>query len=273
MFDLRIPATSANLDTLKKELSRRLPNVKSSHRCEALARGLGRKTFAALRTDIRTSDDTNWSADGSAFSAYLADKGFTVTPATLYKAVAKAAIRTVAEQYPPLTLWGYGAGRPRRKDNGDWESEQDIRGRQKSHRLALLSEEAVEQFLLSLALVSRIPKTKTIRPGTGSYRLKHIAEKYHCSYPQGKKLGPQYVSNGALIAAAAYAGFNVEPHVDEYGYYAVNANFNMSKKVVDDLDAEIRTDGAEAQKRRQIERWKREKNAWKYLKRNILLTG
>lgn len=42
--------------------------------------------------------------------------------------------------------------------------------------------------------------------GTGSYWVKHIAENFACSYPEGEKLGPRYVSNGVLIAAAIHAG-------------------------------------------------------------------
>ena len=92
--------------------------------------------------------------------------------------------------------------------------------------------------------------TKTIRKGTGSYRLKHIAENYACTYPEGEKLGPTYVTNGVLIAAALHAGFRMKTYVDERGYDCVNVSFNMSKPCLDDLDCEIRPNGACAAHRR-----------------------
>ena len=49
MFVLRIPVTRSHLDALKGGLTKVLPDVKSSHRVEALGRGLGFRTYAALR--------------------------------------------------------------------------------------------------------------------------------------------------------------------------------------------------------------------------------
>jgi hypothetical protein len=91
-----------------------------------------------------------------------------------------------------------------------------------------------------LALLARVPKTKTIRSGTGSYGLKHIAENYVCEYPEGGELGPDYVPNGMLIAAALHMGFKYKTYVDDLGYDTQNASFNMSKAIIDELDAEIR---------------------------------
>ncbi|TIU87551.1 MAG: hypothetical protein E5W03_07360, partial [Mesorhizobium sp.] len=80
--------------------------------------------------------------------------------------------------------------------------------------------------MLSLALLERVVRTKTIRKGTGSYRSKHIAENYACTYPDGEPLGPHYVPNGTFIAAAIHAGFSYRSYVDEFGYESVNASFN-----------------------------------------------
>jgi hypothetical protein len=73
-------------------------------------------------------------------------------------------------------------------------------------------------------------RTKTVRSGNGSYRLKHVAENYVCAYPEGEKLGPDYVPNGMLIAAALHMGFKYKTHVDDLGYDTQNATFNMSRR-------------------------------------------
>src|SRR5260370_1447636 len=80
----------------------------------------------------------------------------------------------------------------------------------------------------------RVQPTKTITSGSGSDRLKHIAENYACTYPEGVKLGPQYVPNGMLIAAAVHMGFKYKTYVDDLSY--ANVNFNMSKRSIDELD-------------------------------------
>lgn len=108
--------------------------------------------------------------------------------------------------------------------------------------------------MASLAFVSRVERTRTIRPATNSYWLKHIAENYVCTYPDGEKLGPLYVPNGLLIAAAIHAGFHVKPHTDDYGGETLNAGFNMGKASLYDLDCEIRPNGGRAQARRERER-------------------
>jgi hypothetical protein len=43
-----------------------------------------------------------------------------------------------------------------------------------------------------------------------------------------------------LIAAALHMGFGYKTYVDDSGYDAPNASFNMPKATIDDLDAEIR---------------------------------
>jgi hypothetical protein len=96
--------------------------------------------------------------------------------------------------------------------------------------------------------------TKTIRPGTNSYRLKHIAENYVCRYPEGEVLGPRYVTNGAFIAAAIHAGFKHKYFFDHLGYERINVDFNMPKATIDALDLEIRPDSGWAQdQRRKVE--------------------
>ncbi len=267
MFTLTVPVTSANLDAIKGELARTLPEVKSSHRCEALGRGLRFGTYAALRAAMRSPDAVIATACGAAFITYLAEHGFAVPALAFYRAVARVAIRAVLEKVPKLTMWGIGVGDRRRTPDGRWETWQDLQVRFRAEREALLGDDAVKSFLLSLAFLARVERTKTIRKGTGSYRLKHIAENYPCTYPEGDKLGPRYVANGVLIAAAVHAGFNIKSHVDDYGRDSVNVNFNMSKPLLDDLDCEIRPDGGRAQERRRREEIQKDKAHWRAVAR------
>lgn len=73
-------------DAVKKSLAFLLPNVKSSHRVEAMARGLGFSTNAALRASLATGT-TRLSINDSAFLDYLADHGFTMADKPLLQAL------------------------------------------------------------------------------------------------------------------------------------------------------------------------------------------
>jgi hypothetical protein len=225
--------TSAALGLMKSSLRSSLTNVKSSHRAEALARGLGFATNAAL---LATSKPSLTAADGVRFCDYLASKGFDASPIPLFHAVAGAAIKGVLDNHPYLSIWGFGFGQPRNS-----ETEKERYQRFVEDQKELLTSHAAEEFLLSLALIRRLEKIKGISPSAGSYRLKHIAENYSAFYPDGStKLGPRYVSNGAFIVAAVHAGFKYKSYRDGLGYDAINVCFNMSKRSVDELDREIR---------------------------------
>jgi hypothetical protein len=68
MFVLRIPVTPAHVDALKTDLIKALPEVKSSHRVEALGRGLGFKTYAALRAVAQSTVPSMATVSGASFS-------------------------------------------------------------------------------------------------------------------------------------------------------------------------------------------------------------
>jgi hypothetical protein len=239
MFVLRIPITPAHVDALKAGLTKALPEVKSSHRVEALGRGLGFKTYAALRTAAQSSEPLV-TVSAASFSGYLAEHSFKVAPAHLYRAGAQVAINDVLDRMPRLSIHGIGFGRPQRNQDNTWETPQQSYAKFVERRQECQGLHAAEEFLLALALLARVQPTKTITSGSGSYRLKHIAENYACTYPEGGKLGPQYVPNGMLVAAAVHMGFRYKTYFDDLGYDLPNVNFNMSKRSIDDLDFEIR---------------------------------
>ena len=107
---------------------------------------------------------------------------------------------------------------------------------------------------------ARVQRRRAVRPKTGSYWLKHIAENLRCSYPEGDELGPRYVANGALVAAALHLGFKAGTSLDDLGYVYVHVRFNMSPKALVDLDCSIRPDGPQDQERRRRE--ERLANPW-----------
>jgi hypothetical protein len=258
MFVLRISVSPSAIDRIKALLTQSLPDVKSSHRVEAIGRGFGFRTYAALRTVAQAPVPAVATVTGNQFSDYLKEHGFEVDPAHLYRAAAEVAIQAVLHAMPRLHIGGIGFGRPQRNADGSRQRPQQQYAEFQEHRKECFGKYSAEAFLRSMALLARVKETKTIRSGAGSYRLKHIAENYVCNYPEGGKLGPAYVSNGMLIAAAVHLGFNYKTYVDELGYDTLNANFNMSKTVVDDLDAEIRPNTGFASDRARKRQSKRE---------------
>jgi hypothetical protein len=250
MFTLNLCFTFDRLEAIKDELTRVLPEVKSSHRCEALGRGLGFKTYASALTATKSGRVGVSTLCGNRFTNYLTDHGFGASAKSLYEAAAKIALRDIAERTPKLTVWGIGIQRPAPKQGGGWEDARDLNAKFVKARRELIDDSSVEPFLASLAFLARVTPTKTIRSGTGSYWLKHIAENYACTYPDGEELGPTYVPNGVFIAAALHGGFRMKTYVDDHGYDEPNVSFNMSRPGLEDLDCEIRPGGAYAEARR-----------------------
>lgn len=250
MFTLDLSLSPSALASIKTHVGKNLPDVKSSHRCEAIGRGLGFHTYASALARAGGHTPPIVRVDGGAFASYLATHGFAVSGFALYRAAAGAALAAIAEAHPILTIWGIGSGQPRRTSGGRWETVEETVAKFRQCRADLVADGAISPFLASLAFLRNVPMTKTIRSGTGSYLIKHIAENYPCTYPDGEELGPDYVPNGALIAAAIQAGFRYKTYIDELGYHDLNVSFNMSKSAIVDLDCEFRPNGARAQQRR-----------------------
>jgi hypothetical protein len=257
MLEIRIPITLGTICTIKHELGETIGDVKSSHRIEASARALGFRTYASMLAAAKSGNAAASTANGAIFREYLNQRGFNVEAIHLYRAVARVAISAVLEVNPRLSMRGYGSGRPDwNPDLKRFETPREIFAQFRCDRAEFLSRDGYDEFLLALAFVQRIPATKTVRD-VGSYRLKHIAENMPFITADGTTMGPQYVSNGALIAAALSAGFEMKTYVDHLGYDAINVSFNMSKRVIDDLDCKYRPRGAAAQRRAYIDEQRR----------------
>jgi len=138
MFTLVIPLSPAAVDEIKAELTRTLQDTKSSHRCEAFARGLGYRTYASLLAATARAP-VSAAVHAPSFIDYLADHGFEVSSFPFYRATARVALRAVLEKVPKLTEFGIGIGSPH--FNLDFSKERE----------ALLGDDATEQFLQCLA--------------------------------------------------------------------------------------------------------------------------
>jgi hypothetical protein len=253
MLMIRIPITLGTVGTIKRQLAETIADVKSSHRIEASARALCFRTYAAMLDAAKSGRAAANIANGAMFRHYLDQHGFNVEAIHLYRALARVAVCAVLQINPRLSMRGYGFGPPDwNPDLKRFETPQEQYAEFGRDRAEFLSRSGFDEFLLALAFVQKVPATKTVR-GVGSYRLKHIAENMPFTTADGTTIGPQYVSNGALIAAALSAGFKMKTYVDDRGYDAINVSFNMSKRAIDNLDCEYRPNGAEAQRRTSIE--------------------
>ena len=154
-------------------------------------------------------------------------RGFAVDTIPFHLAVGRAAITETLAAEPSLTMEGMGVG-DRARVGDRWETGEERRARFDRSRAKLLTDDGVEQFLRALACVWRVAPTKQFTGRHSSYGLKHLAEGLPCTYPEGQRLGPDYVSNGALIAAALHVGFRTKTYTDPVGRLSLNASFNMS---------------------------------------------
>lgn len=248
MFFLTIPVTTVNIELIKSELRISCPHVKSSHRCEGVARGLGYRTYAALLADAKSIHPNAAIVNEGQFVAYLGEQGFGVEALSLYRAVGLAAFRAALEMEPILTQNGMGIPQGLRDINGVKETISDRRAVFEKDRAEFQKSKSLDPFLLSLSLVQRIEKTRTMR-NLSSYGLKHLAENSHFLTPEGIHVPATYVSNGTFIAAAIYAGFSYKPPISGYIQSSLNLYFNMSKKSIILLENEFRPRGASAQYR------------------------
>jgi len=247
---LTVALNPSSLVAAKNTLNRLCPHIKSSHRCEALARGLGAGTFATLRKSAHANAPIKVRSDVQAFCQYLGSHNFGAEARSFHLAVASMAVDAIAEQEPTLCVHGFGLGSPRHFPWEKPEAQRVLEARFRDQRKELGSERALEGFLLASLFLKRVPCTQSIRPEAGSYWIKHIAENYPASYPEGGTLGPRYVPNGMLIAAALHAGFAIKMARDEQGHPHQTVTFNMSVAVLNALNDEFQPDSGRAQDRK-----------------------
>lgn len=197
--------TLPKIEILKKELGVLLPNVKSSHRVEAMARGLGWNSNATLRTDLADGPAIR-NVDRVRFGQYLGEHGFTnIRNGVLTEAVGRAdsaaarqAILAVMEREPELTQHGYPYSY-KRMTAAERKAEHDM------HRASMVTDDSVEQFLLAQRFLFNQSRTQRVTRKVSSYGYKHQIEEIlrQTNAPEN------FVSNGMFIVAALDLDFIV----------------------------------------------------------------
>ena len=195
-----------DMDGIKAELGDLFSDIKSSHRTEALARGFGFKTNAALRASLKAGSK-ECLIDNLAFNNYLGDHGFTLardnglTEGVRRQqfSVALAAIKEVMVREAHLSHLGFGVFHGRSKSIERQQTEF------LENRRSMTEPYAVEEFIHACAFLSRFEKRATINKVSSSYGLKHEAERFF----EGQ-VDNSYISNGMFIAAAIHLGFRVQ---------------------------------------------------------------
>ena len=197
-----------DIDSIKADLLCLLPDVKSSHRVEAMARGFGWNTNAALRAEL-TNGPQERTVNDYAFTGYLKEHGFLDTR---YDALAeavvrnkfageRAAIEAVMVKEPNLTHFGFGVFDDHKKTL-EQRAVEFANGRQ-----SMLGSHAVDEFMRACEYLAQREKRASISKSSSSYGLKHEAEQFHV---RKNGSGDNYVANGMLIAAAVHLGFKIQ---------------------------------------------------------------
>jgi len=192
---MQIMLSLADSEAAKGYLATTIPDVKSSHRVEALARALGYATNAALRADLSTASSIR-TVSAEAFVSYLEDRGFESAEWVVLHALAKVAIRRVMDAEPNLTTYGILSS---------------IGPDEGAQRDALLTDYFVRKFMLAWEFVSRCEKAPEFLAGWTSWDLKQRAESYHHRI-SGR--GGEHIAPGCLIAAFLAAGFRIRKNPD-----------------------------------------------------------
>jgi hypothetical protein len=206
---MKSTVTLTDIEHMKDALRASLPDVKSSHRTEALARGLGWATNASMRAALAAAP-AETSSDEGAFLSYLRQHSFEAPSGSLVRAFAQAGTRRAMDLESELCTFGYRVPR----DRG--ETPEEAEARFLANRAEMLGEHGVDEFVRAAEFLSKFGRRKSLNRKRTSYGLKHDAE----------RATGDYVANGMLIAAALAMGFSAErTHAG-----SPNAYFNISSK-------------------------------------------
>lgn len=104
---MKIAVTPDVIESIKKDLRQALREVKSSHRIEAVARGLGWTTNAAMRVTL-ASGTAERVVKADSFTRYLVDHGFAADAYHLVRAALRVQVRVIMAEHKELTHHGFG---------------------------------------------------------------------------------------------------------------------------------------------------------------------
>lgn len=204
---MTLSIAAQDLDPLKGQLHALVPQAQASHRSEALARGLGFGSNAALRVRV-AAGPADCEVDNRAFVEFLASRGVPEVPwDTLSEAVVRVkradqrtAVAAVMEREPDLGTGGFQTWDGRRSVR---ENAEDFR----ANRAEMLEAHSVEEFARAVAFLETKEQARTMNRRGTSYGYKHQAERFH---REQQPAANAYVANGMFIAAALHLGFTVK---------------------------------------------------------------
>lgn len=223
---MRLQLSFTDLPSLKADLRKANPSVRSMQRLEGAARALGYSSYSSLRHALSLGPQSVEPDDG----LYVRHTGLTPVesefPRTLSRAIARITVRKILHAETGLTKRGFDSTFPIHSDEWKMTFEELEEAFNKRRRDAL-DDRAMDQFELALIYLSMQKPRRTINHDFGSYQLKHRAEDLSRKLGKHTHLG-NYVSNGMLIAAAYAMGFEVH----RAGPRSQNARFNISSKSI-----------------------------------------
>ena len=199
---MKVAVSLPIVEAMKDELRRCIPEVKSSHRAEALARGLGWNTNASMRASL-VSSPSERDVVPAAFYAYLAEHGAHVAERLLPETICRTHIRAVMTEHDQLTHHGFGVY------NGDRISVSEWRSRYAKSRDEMLGASAIGEFERACEYLAKLETTRAPTTVFHTYNLKHSAERWHRHCGIEGRWDRDYVSNGMLLTAAFHLGLRV----------------------------------------------------------------
>lgn len=228
----------SDLARLKVAASVLLPELSPTWRLEVMARAAGSLTYASLRAKLKTPCAVVLDP-AIPVRAFLEDRAVSIDPLKIHLAFAHSAVLRMLEDHPHLHHHGYGT---EYFINGH-----GARSSMAASRTELAGTVAAGEFLRAHAFLQKIKKIDTVNRSRSSYGLKHVVEKI--AFDLGGQILPaNYITNGALIAAALYNGFDL--HRIDHG---PNAHFNMSKRSIEALISEHKASASSDPRRMDLE--------------------
>lgn len=221
--------SQTTLPIIKADLQRAHSNSKSCQRTEALAAGLGCRTYGGLLKSLEAGA-VSANVDNLLYCERLdvpLVDGCGEPSRQLSRAIARGMMHPVLDAQPELTLRGFDSiwqGDARELALPMTERRAAFQGRRDE---AYYDGWSADQFELAMLFPSQQAMNKTLNRDASSYRIKHHAEGLSRHFGMFKELG-NYVSNGMMIAAAYAAGYTVKP----IRHTSYNAWFNISKRTL-----------------------------------------
>jgi len=200
---MKVRLRNSDLPNYKRYLRAAFPGLKASVRMEAMARGLGFKSYSTLLSAISSSRQT-CALSEDRFIAYSERHGYVADRRQFSRASVRVMLKSVLDLNDRLTTHGYHLP-DRFGGAGPKYTSEFSRARAEFYQDAFC-----DQFELALLLLQCAERRKTLNRNFTTYNLKHTAENISRKHLLRTDLG-NYVCNGVFIAAAIYEEFDVRP--------------------------------------------------------------